>query len=62
MTDSYVLRTLRAQAWARAKGEMSAMLDTFWCAAGTPEAKQFETLFEYVTGFIKTIDDNGMVE
>ena len=39
-TDERILRTLRAQAWERAKGELQAVLQTYW-DEGTEEGSTF---------------------
>jgi len=55
-----MIRTLRAQAWERAKGEMQAMLATFW-----PEARragQFEELDKMIAEFVENVENNALHE
>jgi hypothetical protein len=56
MTDR-VIRTLRGQAWERAKGELNSMLGTFWDDDG-----RFEKLDAAIKEFIKKVEDNGLQE
>ena len=51
-TDSKEIRTLRAMAWRRAKGELYAMLDTFWVD------DNFTKLSLLVDNFIEEVEDN----
>lgn len=57
-TDERVLKSLRAQAWERAKGELQAMLVTYWDGR---EGK-FNRTNNTVQAFIKEVEDNGLVE
>ncbi|MBD3260432.1 MAG: hypothetical protein GF334_01920 [Candidatus Altiarchaeales archaeon] len=49
------IRTLRAMAWERAKGELQAMLQTFW-----DEYEKFEVLDDLIKQFIKEIEDDEL--
>lgn len=55
--DNHILRTLRAQAWERAKGELRAVLSTYWGGH-----HNFPAINEKVTKFISEIDDEGLAE
>jgi hypothetical protein len=57
MNDDRILRTLRMQAWERTKGELNAILSTYW---GEPE--KFPEMYKITTDFIKHIEDNGLQE
>lgn len=52
-----LMRTLRQQAWQRAKGELNAVLATFW-----DEREKFGELDKAVTDFIEKIDGEGLAE
>ncbi len=57
MSDERILRTLRGQAWHRAKGELQAALDTLW-----GEEKRFEEFNNLVDSFVKAVEDTGLAE
>jgi len=50
-----ILRTLRGQAWERSKGELNAILSTFWS-----EDEKFEKLDTAIKEFIKKVEDQGL--
>ena len=52
-----MIRTLRTQAWERAKGEMNSMLHTFW-----EEAEQCADLQDAMDKFVKEVEDNALQE
>lgn len=56
MNDERIIRTLRAQAWARAKGELGALLQTYW------NDDKFHKIYEEIERFVNLIDDNGWAE
>jgi hypothetical protein len=60
MTDERVLRCLRAQAWSRAKGELEAMLDTFY--ADTSSEGNFRRLDDAKNEFVRFVEDEGLHE
>jgi len=60
MNDERVLRCLRGQAWSRAKGELEAMLDTFY--PGTSAEGNFNFLKDAKNEFIKYVEDEGLHE
>lgn len=62
MSDVRVLRTLRVQAWERAKGEMNSMLQTFWGEDTSNDSEQFNVLSKRIENFIKEIEDEGLHE
>ena len=49
--------TLRAMAWERAKGELRAMLATYWPSPGPGDAARAE-MEERVRDFISEVDEN----
>ncbi len=57
MSDSRELRTMRAIAWERAKGELQATLQTFWDRDGV-----YEKLNKAIDDFIETVEENGWNE
>ncbi|WP_303678233.1 hypothetical protein [Ralstonia mannitolilytica] len=60
MEDERILRTLRMQAWALAKGELNAVLQTFWDGHGKDD--QFKTMDKAVSDFIAHVEDHGLAE
>lgn len=60
-TDERVLRTLRVQSWERAKGELHALLQTFWNDSSSSEG-QFEKMGKAINEFVKHVEDNGLCE
>lgn len=66
MDDIRILQAMRAAAWARAKGELEAMLATFYSHSGgiddTARPKQFLELDLEVRRFINTVEENGLEE
>lgn len=56
-----VLRTLRAQAWIRAKGELEATLTTFH-GPDTARPGQFDKLERAIQVFIYEVEHNGLHE
>lgn len=55
--DEKVLATLRQQAWKRAKGELEAMLPTFWGAQ-----EKHSRLRDAISKFIDEVEINGLQE
>jgi len=55
--ESKEIRTLRAMAWARVKGEIMSIQDSYWDDDGPH--REFRNLSEK---FIKTVEDNGLAE
>lgn len=60
MTEDRILRTLRAQAWERAKAELRSVLQTFW--DGPDNAEKFNSMDKAVEDFVKLVEDNGLTE
>ena len=54
-----VLRTMRAQAWERAKGELNSTLHTFW---ERDDDKQYDELSKEINEFIGAIEGRGLME
>lgn len=57
MDEEQIKRILRAQAWERAKGELKAMLATFF-----GEASTFEQLNSTVDEFVSIVERHGWQE
>ena len=60
MDDEKIIRTLRAQAWDRAKGELDAILSTFYDGYGRDD--QFREMDTAIKEFVKKVEDKGMAE
>jgi len=62
MGEERVVKTLRAMAWQRAKGELNAYLDTFWPSYGR-NGQEIDNGFEdakaRIDAFIKDFEDNS---
>lgn len=56
MSDN-VLRALRAQAWERAKGELNAVLQTYF-----GEAEKFEAMDAAIREFVEKVEGHGLAE
>ena len=52
-----VLRTMRYQAWERAKGELRSMLHTYWGEEG-----RYEAFKKKMSDFIEDVEYNGTHE
>jgi hypothetical protein len=61
MTEENILRALRMQAWARAKGELEAVAATFFGPDSSSE-DQFDRFDSERERFITYIEDNGLEE
>lgn len=57
MDEQTVIRTLRAMAWQRAKGELASIMQTYWA-----EYEKFKSFDALVDKFIKEVEDEGYVE
>jgi len=55
--ERHEVLTLRAMAWERAKGELHAMLATFWPSPGNDDTARAE-MVERVRSFIADVEDN----
>ena len=55
--EDLIIRTRREQAWARAKGELNALIATYWVAGDA-----FRDMTIRIQAFIKTVEDNGLQE
>lgn len=55
--DERIIRILREQAWARAKGEMDSMASTYH-----DEPEKFRAFYKLMNDFIQTVEDNGYAE
>ena len=57
MSDSRELKTMRTMAWERAKGELQALLHTYW-GLSEKEDKEFDFMEMTIEEFIKRVEDN----
>ena len=57
MSEDRVIRTLRMQAWQRAKGELEAVLNTYWDGNNN-----YLKMSNEVKTFIESIEDRGLQE
>lgn len=57
MNESREIRNMRHMAWERAKGELRAMLHTFWS-----DGPQYNELKEAINDFIVQVEDDGLHE
>ena len=55
--ESHEVLTLRAMAWERAKGELHAMLATYWPSPGQDGTVRSE-MVERVRDFIAEVEEN----
>ncbi len=58
MSNEIITRTLRLQAWERAKGEMEGVLHTYWSSTDQIDGKKFD---EKCQEFIDYVENNGLV-
>lgn len=57
--ESHEVLTLRAMAWERAKGELKAMLATYWPSVGNDDIGTARTeMIERVRNFIAEVEEN----
>jgi len=57
MSDERILRTLRAQAWERAKGELNSILSTYW-----DDIDSFKRANLAINRFVDEIEGEGLAE
>lgn len=68
MSEENILRSLRGQAWERAKGELRAMLPTFYdgdvpgASLEGGELSKFEKLDRLIAKFIEDVEGDGLYE
>ena len=55
--ESHEVLTLRAMAWERAKGELQAMLATYWPSPGEDNTARSE-MVERVRDFVAAVEEN----
>ena len=62
MEESKEILTLRQMSWQRAKGELNALLHTFWPvyspSNGRPLSSSFDPICKIIEKFQKDMDDN----
>lgn len=52
--NSMIMQTTRRQSWQRAKGELAALLETYW-----GDSEDYEKMCSAIDGFVKDVEDNG---
>jgi len=57
MESERILRVLRQQAWQRAKGELQAVLVTYW-----GEKTTFEAIDKLIADFTEAVDEGALAE
>ena len=55
--ESREIKTMRAMQWQKAKGELRAILETYW---NNPDG--FKGMSEAIESFIEHVEDNGLRE
>jgi len=64
MSEHRILRAIRTQAWERAKGEMNAMLHTYYDhdEHGRETQSYFDQFSKAMEKFVQQVEDNGWQE
>jgi len=62
INSANTIRTLRYQAWERAKGELQSMLVTFWGKETNTHVDQYDDLQELIDEFVKKVEGRGLQE
>lgn len=57
MSEERIIRNMRHMAWERAKGEMQAMLHTYW-----NDDERYKQIEKEIADFIKLIEFQGLYE
>lgn len=57
MDEKRMFATMRQMAWERAKGELQAVLTTYW-----DEPEKFEQMNRELKKFIRKVEDEGIHE
>jgi hypothetical protein len=57
MDEQRMFATMRQMAWERAKGELSAMLRTYW-----DNQEKFENMNSELEAFIQKVEEDGLHE
>lgn len=55
--EEHILRSMRAMAWQRVKGELRSMLETYW-----GDDPKFSAMDKAIKDFIEDVEDNGKHE
>lgn len=61
MSESKEIHTLRAMAWERAKGELKAIMHTFW-SVDPSGVEKYESMRKAAEDFIAHVEDHGLAE
>ena len=56
--ESHEVLTLRAMAWERAKGELNAMLATYWPSVGGDDSTARTEMIERVRDFVAEVEES----
>ena len=63
MSEDKILRTLRAQAWERAKGELMAVMQTYWYGnSDSEEESPYHQMDRVRKEFVEHVEGNGLAE
>jgi hypothetical protein len=57
MNEDKIIRTMRLQAWERAKGELNAVLQTYW-----GNTNNYCAMHDEIDAFIDKVNKRGLVE
>ena len=61
VTNEHILKSIRYTAWERAKGELNAILNTYW--DNSPVGiTDFDKAQEEIKAFIDKIEGEGIIE
>lgn len=57
MSEETIIRTMRAMAWERAKGELRSILETYW-----DEEEKFDKIDAAIKRFTNEVENEGWAE
>jgi len=57
MREDITIRTMRYMAWARAKGELDSILETYW-----NDTKSYNAMKEKIKEFVTEVEKQGIQE
>ena len=62
INNKSTIRTLRTQAWERAKGELRSLYCTYYSALNYNQPDAFDKFEKLTENFITTVEDNALQE
>jgi hypothetical protein len=62
VSEEKILRTLRTQAWQRAKGELQAVLETYWDASVHGKDAKFQKMKAAIESFVDEVEGEAWQE